>query len=160
MITLRSRVRSERRLRRFQCKVCDHRLTTSEGKPCRQRKIDAAAVLAIRQSSRSHESRKLLAEQHSCSIELVRQIQNGSIYRDLLPEWFRSPPKAGDPTCEQCEFHVKAKQERLGEEGQGASCSLGIPEFETEGARAAWDCSAFAATDESKLNTIPTGELQ
>ena len=136
MFTLRSRIRSERRLRRFQCKSCGHRLTTSEGRPCRKRKIDSAAVGEIR---RSDENYHVLAAQYGCSRELIRQIRNGQIYRDLLPEWFRAPAKAGDPTCEQCEFYVKAKQEQLDE-----SCSLDIPEFETQGVRAAWDCSAFA----------------
>jgi hypothetical protein len=88
---------------------------------------------------RSDENYDVLAAQYGCSRELIRQIRNGQIYRDLLPEWFRAPAKAGDPTCEQCEFYVKAKQEQLDE-----SCSLDIPEFETQGVRAAWDCSAFA----------------
>ena len=141
MAVRRSRLRSERRWRRFKCKACGHRLSTSEGAVRRKRKISTEAVLAIRASNDGYQA---LADQHGCSRELIRQIRNGRIYRDLLPEWFREPAKAGDPTCEQCEFYVGAKQEQLEEEGQAASCSLGIPEFETEGVRAAWDCSAFA----------------
>lgn len=141
MVVLRSRLRSERRWRRFECKACGHRLSTSEGGVRRKRKITTEAVMEIRASSDNYQD---LAAQHGCSRELIRQIRDGKIYRDLLPEWFRAPAKAGDPTCEQCEFYVGAKQERLDEEGQGASCSLDIPEFETEGVRAAWDCSAFA----------------
>ena len=141
MFVLQSRIRSGRRLRRFQCRACSHRLTTSEGRPCRKRKIDSAAVMEIR---RSDENYQVLAAQHGCSRELIRQIRDGSIYKDLLPKWFRSPPKAGDPTCEQCEFYVKAKQERMDEERQNEFCSLDIPEFEIQGVRAAWDCSAFA----------------
>ena len=140
-IVVQSRATRYGRYRRFECKECQHRFNITYGEPDAKRLIDDAAVMAIRQSTDGYQ---LLADQHGCSRELIRQIKNGSIYKDLLPEWFRLPPKAGDPTCEQCEFHVKARQGQLDEEGQAASCSLGIPEFETEGVRAVWDCSAFA----------------
>lgn len=127
MFVLQSRIRSGRRLRRFQCRACSHRLTTSEGRPCRKRKIDSAAVMEIR---RSDENYQVLAAQHGCSRELIRQIRDGSIYKDLLPGWFRSPPKAGDPTCNQCRFWSDG-------------CSMGFPDAEIEGPRFARDCSAF-----------------
>jgi hypothetical protein len=140
-IVNQSRVTKYGRYRRFHCKECQHRFNITYGEPDAKRLIDDATVIAIRQSTDGYQS---LADQHGCSRELIRQIKNGSIYKDLLPEWFRAPAKAGDPTCEQCEFYVKAKQGQLDEEGQGESCSLGIPEFETEKVRAARDCSAFA----------------
>jgi hypothetical protein len=120
------------RLRRFQCKACGHRLTdNSSGKMTRVRLIDDAAVIAIRQSTDDYQS---LADQHGCSAELIRQIRTGKIYADLLPDWFRSPPKAGDPHCEQCRFCVDG-------------CTMGFPEFEIEGPGFARDCSAFAVAD-------------
>jgi hypothetical protein len=61
---------------------------------------------------------------------LIRQIRNGSIYKDLLPEWFRSPPTAGDSTCQQCKFWSDG-------------CSMGFPDVEIEGPRFARDCSVF-----------------
>ena len=140
-LVFQSRATGYGRYRRFQCKECQHRFNITDSEPEAKRLIDNAAVMAIRQSTDNHKS---LAKRYGCSRELIRQIRNGSIYKDLLPEWFRAPAKAGDPTCEQCEFYVKAKQGQLDEEGQDKSCSLGIPEFETEGVRAARDCSAFA----------------
>ena len=140
-IVVQSRATRYGRYRRFECKECQHRFNIIFGEPDAKRLIDDAAVMAIRQSTDGNQS---LADQHGCSRELIRQIRSGLIYKDLLPKWFRAPAKAGDPTCKGCEFYVKAKQEHLSEESQGESCSLDIPEFETEGVRAAWDCSAFA----------------
>lgn len=141
MLIVQSRQTSTGRYRRFECKKCQHRLNVAGSGAIRARQFDDAAVMAIRQSTDSLES---LAAQHGCSRELIRQIRIGKIYKDSLPAGFRPPPKASDPTCERCKFYVGAKQKRLDEEGQGASCLLDIPEFETEGVRAAWDCSAFA----------------
>ena len=133
MIVHRSRMGANGRLRRFHCKACGHRLTdSSSGKMTRVRLIDDAAVIAIRQLPVTPAEQKLLAEQYNCSSELIRQIQTGKIYTDLLPDWFRSPPKAGDPHCEQCRFCVDG-------------CTMGFPEFEIEGPRFARDCSAFYA---------------
>ena len=140
-IVVQSRATGYGRYRRFECKKCQHRFNITYGEPRAERLIDDATVMAIRQSTDGHQ---LLADQHGCSRELIRQIRSGLIYKDLLPEWFRAPDRAGDPTCEQCEFYVKAKQERMHEERQNESCSLDIPEFEIQGVRAAWDCSAFA----------------
>ena len=140
-IVVQSRATRYGRYRRFECKKCQNRFNIIHGEPNAKRLIDDATVMAIRQSADGHQS---LADQHGCSRELIRQIRSGLIYKDLLPEWFRAPARAGDPTCEQCEFYVKAKQERMDEERQSESCSLDIPEFEIQGVRAAWDCSAFA----------------
>jgi hypothetical protein len=113
----------------------------SSGKMTRVRLIDDAAVIAIRQSTDDYQS---LADQHGCSAELIRQIRTGKIYADLLPDWFRAPAKAGDPTCRQCQFYVEAKPEQIEVDAQDESCSLGIPEFEAQGVRAIRDCSAVA----------------
>jgi hypothetical protein len=86
-------------------------------------------VMAIRQSTDGHQS---LADQHGCSRELIRQIRSGLIYKDLLPDWFRAPFKAGDPTCNQCRFWSDG-------------CSMGFPDPEIEGPRFARDCSVFGA---------------
>ena len=64
--------------------------------------------------------------------ELIRQIRSGLIYKDLLPNWFRRPFKAGDPTCNQCRFWSDG-------------CSMGFPDPEIEGPRFARDCSVFDA---------------
>jgi hypothetical protein len=119
------------RYRRFQCKNCQHRFNITYGEQKAERLIDDAAVIAIRQSTDNYQ---LLADQHGCSRELIRQIRNGLIYKDLLPGWFRSPAKAGDPTCEQCKFW-----------SDSYGCSMGFPDPEIEGPRFARDCSVFDA---------------
>ena len=126
-LVFQSRATGYGRYRRFQCKECQHRFNITDSQPEAKRLIDNAAVMAIRQSTDDHKS---LAKRYGCSRELIRQIRNGSIYKDLLPEWFRSPPKAGDPTCEQCKFWSDG-------------CSMGFPDPEIEGPRFARDCSVF-----------------
>ena len=128
-IVIQSRATKYGRYRRFECKECQHRFNITYGEPKAQRLIDDATVMAIRQSTDGYQS---LADQHGCSRELIRQIRNGSIYKDLLPEWFRSPPKAGDANCEQCRFWSDG-------------CSMGFPDAEIEGPRFARDCSVFEA---------------
>ena len=128
-IVFQSRATRYGRSRRFECKACHHRFNIADGDPGPKRLIDDATVMAIRQSTDGYQS---LADQHGCSRELIRQIKNGLIYKDLLPKWFRSPPKAGDPTCEQCRFWSDG-------------CSMGFPDPEIEGPRFARDCSVFDA---------------
>ena len=144
MIVHRSRMGANGRLRRFQCKACGHRLTGGYGNAIRARRFDDATVISIRQLPATPAEQRFLAEQYSCSAELIRQIQSGKIYTDLLPAWFVAPAKAGDPTCRQCQFYVEAKPEQIEIDAQEQSCSLGIPEFETQGVRAIRDCSAVA----------------
>ena len=159
MIVHRSRMGANGRLRRFQCKACGHRLTDSgNGKMTRVRLIDDAAVIAIRQLPITPAEQKFLAEQYNCSAELIRQIQTGKIYTDLLPEWFRAPAKAGDPTCRQCQFYVEAKPEQIEIDAQEQSCSLGIPEFETQGVRAIRDCSAVAINQQPPHSATAAAE--
>lgn len=141
MVVYQSRATKYGRYRRFHCKECQHRFSVTDPEPGAKRLIDNAAVLAIRQSTDNHQE---LANQYGCSRELIRQIRNGKIYRDLLPKWFRAPAKDGDPTCRQCQFYVEAKPEQVEVDAQEQSCSLGIPEFETQGVRAIRDCSAVA----------------
>ena len=105
-IVIQSRATRYGRYRRFECKECQHRFNIIYGEPDAKRLIDDAAVMAIRQSTDGHQS---LADQHGCSRELIRQIRSGLIYKDLLPEWFRGPFKAGDPTCNQCRFWKRGR---------------------------------------------------
>jgi hypothetical protein len=126
-IVVQSRATGYGRYRRFECKDCRHRFNITYGEPRVERLIDDATVMAIRQSTDGHQS---LADQHGCSRELIRQIRSGLIYKDLLPYWFRSPPKAGDPNCQQCKFWSDG-------------CSMGFPDAEIEGPRFARDCSVF-----------------
>ena len=128
-IVVQSRATGYVRYRRFECKECQHRFNIIFGEPDANRLIDDAAVMAIRQSTDGHQS---LADQHGCSRELIRQIRSGLIYKDLLPDWFRGPFKAGDPTCNQCRFWSDG-------------CSMGFPDPEIEGPRFARDCSVFDA---------------
>jgi transposase-like protein len=141
MLVLRLKKGEVKHLRSFQCKDCGHQLTNANVS-IRARLLTDQTIKAIRWSTDDYQ---LLAQQYGCSRELIRQIRNGEIYRDLLPEGFRSPPKASDPTCYQCIFYVPAKPEQIEVEGQCEHCYLGIPEFETEGVRAAWDCSALVS---------------
>jgi len=124
---IQSRPTKVGRYRRFQCKECQHRFNITYKVTKVERLIDDAAVMAIRQSTDSYQ---LLADRYGCSRELIRQIRNGLIYKDLLPHWFRSPATAGDPTCQQC-IHWSD------------GCSMGFPEVEIEGPRFARDCSVF-----------------
>lgn len=128
-IVIQSRPTRYGRYRRFECKECQHRFNITYGEPKAERLIHDATVKAIRQSTDGYQ---LLADQHGCSRELIRQIKNGSIYKDLLPEWFRAPAKAGDPNCDQCRFWSEG-------------CSMGFPDAEIEGPRFARDCSVFDA---------------
>ena len=145
MVVKRSRVGAGgRRLRRFHCKACGHRRTGGYGNAIRARRFDDATVILIRQLPATPTERRFLAEQYNCSPELIRQIQTGKIYTDLLPEWFRAPARASDPTCKQCKFYLEAKPEQVEVDAQEHSCALGIPEFETQGVRAIRDCSAVA----------------
>jgi predicted RNA-binding Zn-ribbon protein involved in translation (DUF1610 family) len=143
MVVRRSRMGANGRLRRFHCKACGHRRTGGYGNAIRARRFDDATVILIRQLPATPTEQRFLAEQYNCSPELIRQIQTGKIYTDLLPDWFRAPARASDPTCKQCQFYVEAKPERVEVDAQEQSCSLGIPEFETQGVRAIRDCSAF-----------------
>ena len=126
---IQSRPTKYGRYRRFQCKECQHRFNVSYDGSKAERLIDDAAVMAIRQSTDGYQ---LLADQYGCSRELIRKIRNGLIYKDLLPDWFRSPATAGDPNCQQspCKFWSDG-------------CSMGFPEAEIEGPRFARDCSVF-----------------
>ena len=126
-IVIQSRATKYGRYRRFECKECQHRFNITYGEPKAERLIEDAAVMAIRQSTDSYQ---LLADQYGCSRELIRQIRSGLIYKDLLPNWFRSPFKAGDPTCQQCKFWSDG-------------CSMGFPDAEIEGPRFARDCAVF-----------------
>ena len=128
-IVVQSRATGYGRYRRFECKNCQHRFNITYGEPKAERLIDDATVMAIRQSTDGHQ---LLADQHGCSRELIRQIRSGLIYKDLLPDWFKGPFKAGDPTCNQCRFWSDG-------------CSMGFPDPEIEGPRFARDCSVFDA---------------
>ena len=128
-IVIQSRATKWGRYRRFECKECQRRFNIAYGEPDAKRRINDSAVMAIRQSTDSYQ---LLADQHGCSRELIRQIRSGLIYKDLLPGWFRSPPKAGDPNCEQCKFWSDG-------------CSMGFPDPEIEGPWFARDCSVFDA---------------
>ena len=153
MATIRSRIVAAKRYRRFECRSCGHRLSLggdnadqpidrySRNPDPATRRFDAATIKAIRESL---DGRRVLAKQYGCSETMIRDIVAGRSYRDLLPEGFRSPPGAGDPSCEQCQFYAEAKPEQIEVEAQKKSCLLGIPEFETEGVRAIRDCSAFA----------------
>lgn len=140
-LIVQSRETSTGRYRRFKCKNCQHCFNVAGSGAKRARHLGDAAVMAIRQSTDSLES---LAAQHGCSRELIRQIRSGLIYKDLLPEWFRAPARASDPTCKQCKFYVEAKPEQIKVDAQDHKCDLGIPEFETQGLRAIRDCSAVA----------------
>jgi hypothetical protein len=124
---IQSRPTKHGRYRRFECKECQHRFNITYKGTKAERLIDDAAVMAIRQST---DNNQLLADRYGCSRELIRQIRSGLIYKDLLPTWFRSPPKAGDLTCQQCKFWSDG-------------CSMGFPDVEIEGPRFARDCSVF-----------------
>jgi transcription elongation factor Elf1 len=152
MATIRSRIVAAKRYRRFECRSCGHRISLGGDNADQQidrysrdprptRRFDAATIQTICESK---DINRVVAKQHGCSETMIQDIRNGKFYRDLLPEGFRAPPGAGDPSCEQCQFYAEAKPEQIEVEAQKKSCSLGIPEFETEGVRAIRDCSAFA----------------
>jgi hypothetical protein len=93
-----------------------------------KRRISDADAIAIRVSS---DSRKELSTRYGISVEMVRQIQVGDVYRDLLPEGFRRPPGPNDPSCERCR------------EWRGDECLMGFPDPQIEGVGFACDCSLY-----------------
>jgi hypothetical protein len=89
-------------------------------------------AIAIRVST---DTRRELSERYGISTELVRQIQQGIAYRDLLPENFRRPPGPNDPSCERC-------REWRGLESADP-CGMGFPDPVIEGVGFARDCSVY-----------------
>jgi len=132
--------------RRWKCKSCPHQLSVSgddvqdlsaeeiieRSTECKRRKLSDAAAIAIR---RSTDPRKELAAHYGVSVELIRQIQAGEAYQDLLPEGFRRAPGPNDPSCERC-------REWRGSDG-ATPCSLGFPDPIEEGPGFARDCSLY-----------------
>jgi hypothetical protein len=92
------------------------------------RKLNAEQVAAVIASTESH---RALGQIYGVSGECIRQIRQGIIYRDLLPEGYRPPPRRGDPSCERCKLW------------EGESCSMGFPDPIEEGPGFARDCSLF-----------------
>lgn len=132
-----SRMHRGERYRRFSCPACGRRETRlgqnadrplPEHRVLKNRRFNAEIVTAIR---RSRDSRRALAERYGCSQEMIRSIQAGIAYRDLLPEGFRSPPKPGDPSCEQCRFW------------DAEACGMGFPDPAEEGLGFARECVVF-----------------
>jgi hypothetical protein len=140
MVVIESRRRKNGRYRRMLCHACGHRLSCDEhGTPAAprqhtnprttERRFDADAIRDICYSGLP---RRQLALVHNCSHELIRQIQLGLCYRDLLPEGYRTPPRPGDPSCDRCKFWHKNQ------------CSIGFRDPMVEGVGFARDCSLYA----------------
>lgn len=132
LVVERTYVRKSGRHRLMRCKSCGYRSwrCDSDITGPRMRRFDAATIKAIRASP---DGRRVLAKQYDCSEELIRGIRSGQVYRDLLPEGFRAPPRRGDPSCDNC-IHWLID-----------ACEIGFPEPETEGPAFAQDCSVFVA---------------
>jgi hypothetical protein len=96
------------------------------------RKLNAEQVAAVIASAESH---RALGQIYGVSGECIRQIRQGIIYRDLLPEGYRPPPRRGDPSCERC-------REWLGPDAANP-CGMGFPDPIEEGPGFARDCSLF-----------------
>jgi len=92
------------------------------------RKLNAEQVAAVIASAESH---RALGQIYGVSGECIRQIRQGIIYRDLLPEGYRPPPRRGDPSCERCKLW------------EGESCGMGFPDPLEEGPGFARDCSLY-----------------
>ena len=134
-----SRMHRGERYRRFICPACGHketRLGENADRPLPQlrsrtnRRFDLETIKAIRSSD---DGRRVLAKRYGCSQEMIRSIRAGIAYRDMLPEGFRSPPKPGDPSCEQCRFW------------DAEACGMGFPDPAEEGLGFARDCSLYEA---------------
>jgi hypothetical protein len=137
MEIINSRIVRGERYRRFQCPKCGHKETRLgensdqllQGRRVRRnRRFDAETVMAIR---KSEDGRRVLAERYGCSQEMIRTIRAGILYRDLLPEGFRTPPGPGDLSCEQCRYWAEG-------------CTMGFPDPAEEGLGFARDCAVFA----------------
>jgi hypothetical protein len=97
-----------------------------------RRRLSDAAVIAIRNT---RGSKQAIANEYGVSREMVRQIQAGLLYRDLLPDGFQRPPGPNDPSCERC-------REWRGLES-GEPCGMGFPDPVVEGVGFARDCSLY-----------------
>jgi hypothetical protein len=143
MATINSRIVAAKRYRRFECRSCGHRLSLGGDNadqaidrysrdPRPTRRFDAATIKAIRESP---DGRRVLAKQYGCSETMIRDIVAGRSYRDLLPEGFRSPPCAGDPSCMSCRYW------------KAEACGMGFPDPAEEGPAFARDCSLYAVEE-------------
>lgn len=133
-----SRMTRGRRRRRRHCKSCgflsvdfDGEQVEPPGRPGAPRRFTPEQVAAIIASSESHSA---LSRIYGCSYELIRQIRAGQIYRDLLPDGYRPPPRRGDPSCERCRYW------------DGEACRMGFPDPQEEGPGFARDCELFRVT--------------
>lgn len=131
--------------RRWLCRNCGHSKSISstdaadltaeqieKRRPTPKRRVPDPDAIAIRVST---DTRRELSERYGISTELVRQIQQGIAYRDLLPENFRRPPGPNDPSCERC-------REWRGLESADP-CGMGFPDPVIEGVGFARDCSVY-----------------
>ena len=131
--------------KRWLCKQCGHAqslsspdaadLTAAEIQkrtPTGKRRLADADAITIRLST---DTRRELADRYRVSPELIRQIQQGIAYRDLLPDGFRRPPGPNDPSCERC-------REWRGLESADP-CGMGFPDPVVEGVGFARDCSLY-----------------
>ena len=145
MITTHSTLAKTGRYRRWRCKECGHAISVRDEQVAqlnaaeilkrgarRGRRLADADAIAIRLST---DPRRELAERYGVSPELIRQIQQGEAYRDLLPENWRRPPGPRDPSCERC-------REWRGLESPDP-CAMGFPDPVMEGVGFARDCSLY-----------------
>jgi predicted RNA-binding Zn-ribbon protein involved in translation (DUF1610 family) len=132
-----SRMHRGERYRRFSCPACGRKETRLGENADRllpqlrsrtNRRFDLETIKAIRSSD---DGRRVLAKRYGCSQEMIRSIRAGIAYRDMLPEGFRTPPKPGDPSCEQCR-HWAAE-----------ACGMGFPDPAEEGLGFARDCALY-----------------
>jgi hypothetical protein len=144
MRTIVSKMVYGSRYRRFECTACAHRISRGGDNAdievvsrwhrngARVRRFDDATIKTIRESP---DGRRVLAQRYGCSEELIRSIRVGKLYRDLLPESFRSPPGPGDPSCLDC-------REWLGPDADHP-CRFGFRDPIREGPGFARDCAVF-----------------
>jgi hypothetical protein len=145
MITASTGITGKGTYKRWKCKSCGYFLSLNapdidslspeeiirrSHEP--KRRLPDAAVIAIRNA---RGSKQAIGDEYGVSREMVRQIQAGLVYRDLLPENFRRPPGPNDPSCERC-------REWRGLESANP-CGMGFPDPVIEGVGFARDCSLY-----------------
>ena len=144
MVVLYSHRLTTGRRQTLQCKACDYRVSRYVGdsevppadrRPNSNRRFSDETILEIRaKGTGAPACWAELGREYGCSREMMRQICQGLIYRDLLPAGF--VPASNRRKCWHC-------TEWQGRHHEIHPCAVGMPDVLTEGESFAADCEFY-----------------